>query len=325
MTGSHSRARPAPGRHRRPSGYARFSGARGRHGRRAVRTGIPLAIASAGSYGVSAAVTGGAAARTGWLLASLIPYGASVAVLLAALPFRRRLAVPAARSRSGWAWAAVAGVAEAAALAALALGGQARQAAVTSALSSLYPVLPVAAGVVMFRERITRGQVLGIAAVLGGIALVSAASAPAPGSARCVSPLGCITGTSRPWLTPGPAASQVPAFRHPVLVWRHRPPRASRPARLPAPSLAAVRTVTRTGQGPPGKGAGHPRSQCQIPGSRRFHAHHPAHHHSRSGSPRACPAQHRHHRPGHRRHRRHHVRRHQVADVPVPGVDGLIG
>jgi drug/metabolite transporter (DMT)-like permease len=139
-----------------------------------LRTGIALALASSVTYGASAFVLGGYAVRTGWLVASLVPYGSSVTALLLALPFRRR---PAARpgGRSGFAWAAAAGVAEAAALVALACGGQARQVAVTGGISSLYPALPLAVGLVIYREPISRRQVLGVVFVIAGMILMTLA------------------------------------------------------------------------------------------------------------------------------------------------------
>jgi drug/metabolite transporter (DMT)-like permease len=133
-----------------------------------------MALASSVTYGASAFVLGGYAARTGWLVASLVSYGSSVTALLIALPFRPK---PAARPgrRSGFAWAAAAGITETAALVALACGGQARQMALTGAISSLYPALPLAFGLVVYRERLSRRQVLGIAFVITGIILVTLA------------------------------------------------------------------------------------------------------------------------------------------------------
>ena len=65
------------------------------------------------------------------------------------------------------------GLTEAAALVAFARGGQAGQVAVTAAVSSTYPVIPLAAGLLLFRERLSALQVSGICVAVTGLTLVS--------------------------------------------------------------------------------------------------------------------------------------------------------
>ena len=74
---------------------------------------------------------------------------------------------------AGAAWAVAAGLTEAAALVAFARGGQAGQIAVTAAVSSTYPVIPLAAGLLLFRERLSALQVVGICVAVAGLTLVS--------------------------------------------------------------------------------------------------------------------------------------------------------
>ena len=81
-------------------------------------------------------------------------------------------APPAVRA-SGIAWAAAAGLTEAAALAAFSRGGEAGQVMVTAAVASLYPVIPLAAGVMFFGERPRWSQVLGVAFIVIGLILIS--------------------------------------------------------------------------------------------------------------------------------------------------------
>jgi drug/metabolite transporter (DMT)-like permease len=91
-------------------------------------------------------------------------------VLLVALICRQQ------RPRGGLAgtgWAIAAGLAEAVALVAFARGGQAGEVAVTAAVSSTYPVIPLALGLVAFRERLSGLQVLGICVAVTGLTLVS--------------------------------------------------------------------------------------------------------------------------------------------------------
>src|SRR5581483_9365376 len=106
------------------------------------------------------------AASAGWLVADLAVYIISVTVLLVALLCKQQ--VPQG-SLTGMAWATAAGLAEAAALVAFARGGEAGQVALTAAVSSTYPVIPLAAGLMMFRERLSRFQVLGVCVTVTGL------------------------------------------------------------------------------------------------------------------------------------------------------------
>jgi drug/metabolite transporter (DMT)-like permease len=164
------------------------------------RSGILLALVSAAAYGAGSFLLGGFSAQVGWLAAALVAYGSSLAALVLVLPFRRaddgrlgRAAPPpdlrqsatgdgepdtaSGRSRPGYppglGWAAAAGLTEAVALAAFSRGGQAGQVAVTAAVSSLYPIIPLAAGRVMFHERLRWRQVLGVACIVAGLVMIS--------------------------------------------------------------------------------------------------------------------------------------------------------
>jgi drug/metabolite transporter (DMT)-like permease len=159
------------------------------------RWGILLALVSAATYGAGSFLLGGFSAQVGWLAAALVAYGSSVAALVVVLPFRRAggraggaapppdLRQSATRDgesglgrpgyRPGLGWAAAAGLTEAVALAAFSRGGQAGQVAVTAAVSSLYPIIPLAAGWVVFRERLRWRQVLGVACIIAGLVMIS--------------------------------------------------------------------------------------------------------------------------------------------------------
>jgi len=145
----------------------------GRAPARNVPWGLLLAIASALTYGTGAFWLGAYAAAAGWLVSALTVYIVSVTVLLVALICRRQ------RPRygsAGLSWAVAAGLAEAVALVAFARGGQAGEVAVTAAVSSTYPVIPLAVGLFLFRERLSALQVLGICVALTGLTLVSMSS-----------------------------------------------------------------------------------------------------------------------------------------------------
>jgi drug/metabolite transporter (DMT)-like permease len=140
------------------------------------QAGIPLAAASAGAFGVGvgAFILGGASAHAGWLPAALVTAAASVIALIVAFPFQRR-ALDGDSFGRGMAWAAGAGLAEAIALMAIAAGGQHGHVAVTAAISGLYPAVPLACGLLSGRERLALRQILGVATVMAGIALVNIA------------------------------------------------------------------------------------------------------------------------------------------------------
>jgi drug/metabolite transporter (DMT)-like permease len=147
-----------------------LDGAAPDRGARSRPWGLLLALASALTYGTGAFWLGAYAATAGWLVSALTVYIISVTVLLVAVICRQQ------RPRGGLAgtgWAIAAGLAEAVALVAFARGGQAGEVAVTAAVSSTYPVIPLALGLVAFRERLSGLQVLGICVAVTGLTLVS--------------------------------------------------------------------------------------------------------------------------------------------------------
>ena len=135
------------------------------------RGSILMAFASALAYGIAAFLLGAYSAHAGWLVAAVIAHGASVIALLFALPFLGR---PTAwrGSASGVAWAAAAGVTDAVGLLAFSRGGQVGQVAITAAVSSINPVIPVVAGMVLFSERLGRRQLLGVGCIVSGLVLL---------------------------------------------------------------------------------------------------------------------------------------------------------
>ncbi len=135
------------------------------------RAGVPLAIVAALSYGVGGFLLGKYSARAGWLTAALIAHGASVTVMLFALPLLRRRTAWRG-SAPGVIWAAAAGLTDAVGLLAFSQGGAAGQVAVTAAVSSVYPVIPLVGGVLLFGEHLTRRQLTGVAGIIAGLLLI---------------------------------------------------------------------------------------------------------------------------------------------------------
>ncbi len=146
--------------------------ARQRLARRGTWAGVMLAIVSAVTYGTGAFWLGTYAASAGWLVSALVVDIIAVTVLAAALICKRERP----RGGVGMAWAIAAGLAESAALVAFARGGQAGQIAITAAVSSTYPLIPLAFGLVLFRERLSTLQVMGVCVAVTGLTLVSMSS-----------------------------------------------------------------------------------------------------------------------------------------------------
>lgn len=135
------------------------------------KAGVPLAIVSALGYGVGGFLLGKYSARAGWLTAALIAHGASITVMLISLPLlRRRMAWR--KGTSGVVWAGAAGLTDAVGLLAFSQGGAAGQVAVTAAVSSVYPVIPLVAGVLLFSEQLSRKQLIGVTGIIAGLVLI---------------------------------------------------------------------------------------------------------------------------------------------------------
>jgi drug/metabolite transporter (DMT)-like permease len=143
-----------------------------REGQRKTWSGVMLAIVSAVTYGTGAFWLGTYAASAGWLVSALVVDIIAVTVLAAALICKRERP----RGGIGMAWAIAAGLAESAALVAFARGGQAGQIALTAGVSSTYPLIPLAFGLVLFRERLSTLQVMGVCVAVTGLTLVSMSS-----------------------------------------------------------------------------------------------------------------------------------------------------
>ncbi|HKR70538.1 MAG TPA: DMT family transporter [Streptosporangiaceae bacterium] len=135
------------------------------------KAGVPLAIVSALGYGVGGFLLGKYSASAGWLTAALVAHGASITVMLISVPLlRRRMAWR--NGTSGVIWAGAAGLTDAVGLLAFSQGGAAGQVAVTAAVSSVYPVIPLVAGVLLFSEQLSRRQLIGVAGIIAGLVLI---------------------------------------------------------------------------------------------------------------------------------------------------------
>jgi drug/metabolite transporter (DMT)-like permease len=135
------------------------------------RAGVPLALASALTYGIGGFLLGAYSGREGALGSALVAHGSSVTALLLALPLLGRGKARRV-SASGMIWAAAAGLTDAVGLLAFSRGGQSGQVALTAAVSSVFPAIPLIAGLVMFREQLGRRQLLGVTLIIAGLVMI---------------------------------------------------------------------------------------------------------------------------------------------------------
>jgi drug/metabolite transporter (DMT)-like permease len=137
--------------------------------------GVVFGLIAALSYGVGAFLIGRYAVDLGWLVPVVVARGGAMIVLLGLLATPLR-ASAGARMRSGVAWALAAGVFDAAGLIFFTRGDQVGLVAVTAAVSSAYPVIPLVGGLFLFRERLRRQQVGGVILILAGLVLLGVGS-----------------------------------------------------------------------------------------------------------------------------------------------------
>jgi drug/metabolite transporter (DMT)-like permease len=137
--------------------------------------GVAFGLAAALCYGVGGFMIGRYTRDLGWLVPVLVARGGAMVLLfgLLATPLRG----PAGpRRASGVAWALAAGLTDAAGLVFFARGDQVGLVAVTAAVSSAYPVIPLVGGLLFFRERMARQQIGGAILILAGLVLLGLGS-----------------------------------------------------------------------------------------------------------------------------------------------------
>ena len=129
---------------------------------------VLLALAAACSFGASLYATGRVSAQlpVAWAVLPARLVGVGAVALPLALTGRLRL------TRRVAPWVVLAGVGEVGGFAAFAVGAR-HGIAISAVLSSQFATLAVLAGIVLFRERLTRAQFAGVAAVACGVAVLS--------------------------------------------------------------------------------------------------------------------------------------------------------
>jgi drug/metabolite transporter (DMT)-like permease len=137
--------------------------------------GVAFGLAAALCYGVGGFMIGRYTRDLGWLVPVVVARGGAMVLLLGLLATPLR-GPAGTRRASGAAWALAAGLADAAGLVFFARGDQVGLVAVTAAVSSAYPIIPLIGGVLVFRERMARQQIGGAILILAGLVLLGLGS-----------------------------------------------------------------------------------------------------------------------------------------------------
>jgi drug/metabolite transporter (DMT)-like permease len=137
--------------------------------------GAAFGLVAALCYGVGGFMIGRYTREFGWLVPVVVARGGAMVLLLGLLATPLRGPVGTQRA-SGLAWALAAGLTDAAGLVFFARGDQVGLVAVTAAVSSAYPVIPLVGGLLLFRERMARPQIGGAILILAGLVLLGLGS-----------------------------------------------------------------------------------------------------------------------------------------------------
>jgi drug/metabolite transporter (DMT)-like permease len=129
---------------------------------------VLLALAAAACFGVSLYATGRVSAELPLAWALLPARLVGVAAVALPLALTRRLRM----TRRALPWVVIAGGCEVGGFAAFALGAR-HGLAISAVISSQFATLAALAGLVLFRERLARVQLVGVAAVAVGVAIIS--------------------------------------------------------------------------------------------------------------------------------------------------------
>jgi drug/metabolite transporter (DMT)-like permease len=137
--------------------------------------GAAFGLAAALCYGVGGFMIGRYTRDFGWLVPVVVARGGAMVLLLGLLATPLRGPVGPRRG-PGIPWALAAGLTDAAGLIFFARGDQVGLVAVTAAVSSAYPVIPLVGGLLLFRERMAGQQIGGTILILAGLILLGLGS-----------------------------------------------------------------------------------------------------------------------------------------------------
>jgi drug/metabolite transporter (DMT)-like permease len=134
--------------------------------------GVRYALIAMLAFGVGAFGLGRLAQRLGWFLPAFIARAGTLAVVAVSFAARGRTEHPPRSSR--WiSLAILAGFLDVAATVSFVYGSQVGLVSLVAAASAAYPLVPVVAGLRLFREQVARIQLAGVAAVIGGLVILA--------------------------------------------------------------------------------------------------------------------------------------------------------
>jgi len=142
------------------------------------RRGLPYALAAMVGFGVAAFASGSLAKDYGWLAPITFSRIGSLLLITTVLVVSRRAAASPRRPlpAAGFAMAGAVGLADVAGIAAYARGSELGLVAIVAAVSATFTLIPVAGGILLFGERPAPNQLVGLALVIGGLALIGVSS-----------------------------------------------------------------------------------------------------------------------------------------------------
>jgi drug/metabolite transporter (DMT)-like permease len=138
--------------------------------------GVVFGLIAALCYGVGGFLIGRYTVDLGWLVPLVVARCGAMVLLLGLLATPLRRPTSGSPLVTGIAWALAAGLCDAAGLVFFTRGDQVGLVAITGAVSSAYPVIPLIGGLFLFRERLRRQQLSGALLMLTGLVLLGIGS-----------------------------------------------------------------------------------------------------------------------------------------------------
>jgi drug/metabolite transporter (DMT)-like permease len=139
----------------------------------ATRNGIPFALAAAVAWGVASYLLGHSSQQAGWYLpqygSRVVEFVAVIAIFLGFWARGGTVHVPGGKS---FVIASVSAVADNIGVAAFNRGSQLGLISITSAVSASFPLVVIAGTLIVFHERPSARQWVGIVAAVGGLAML---------------------------------------------------------------------------------------------------------------------------------------------------------
>jgi drug/metabolite transporter (DMT)-like permease len=140
------------------------------------RSGLVFAVAAMGGLGLYNFLLGDLSQHAGWFLPLYVSRGAGAAIMVGIVVARRDWPWRRMDRRTLALTALVPGLVASLGGMAFNRGAELGHVSVTSAVASIYPLIPVAASVVLLRERLGRNQLAGLGTIVAGLVVIALTS-----------------------------------------------------------------------------------------------------------------------------------------------------